>query len=271
MSIKKCCLIAIITATVSVLMACGGGGGGTKNQDSVPTPTGPPSQIDPINIPTPTYAQERSRSSGLSMINADAAYNRGWTGEGVTIGYYEFAIDGTHPELSGKVVDNPYADIEPGSYTNVIYTLEDATQHAQRATGVAAAKRNKIGMHGVAYDSRIEFVSAQNKTFNDLIDQQYIDDPFNVEGREARSVNYLNGRVPDRIQCKPRICRTGQTTRQQKPSWGSTINHGLQPFVKPPPPLPVGQSGYLELATARNCIPLAPAISRSISQNSSPM
>ena len=66
--------------------------------------------------------------------------------------------------------------------TNVIYTLEDATQHAQRAAGVAVAKRNQIGMHGVAYDSRIEFVSIQNETFNDLIEEQYIDDPFNIEG-----------------------------------------------------------------------------------------
>ena len=132
-----------------------------------------------------------------------AAYTRGWTGEGVTIGYYEFAIDGSHPELSGKVVDNPYDEIEPGSYNNVVYTLDEATQHAQRAAGVAVAKRDKIGMHGVAYDSRIEFVSIQNKTFNDLIDQQYIDDPFNVEGREARSVNYLNGRVPIAFNSSP--------------------------------------------------------------------
>ena len=153
MPIKNCYQIAIITAAVTALMACGGGGG-TKNQVSAltsPRPT-PPPKIH-------TYAKERSQSLGLDRINAEAAYDRGWTGDGVTIGYYEFAIDGSHPELSGKVVDNPYDEIEPGSYTNVIYTLEDATQHAQRAAGVAVAKRNQTGMHGVAYDSRIEFVS----------------------------------------------------------------------------------------------------------------
>ena len=67
------------------------------------------------------------------------------------------------------MVDNIYAEIEPGVFDHVIYTLEDVTQHAQRAAGVAVAKRNKIGIHGVAYDSRIEFVSDQNETFNDLI------------------------------------------------------------------------------------------------------
>ena len=198
MSIKKCCQFAIITAAVATLMACGGGGGGTKNQVSDLTP--PRSTPPP---PIPTYAKERSQSLGLGRINAEAAYDRGWTGDGVTIGYYEFAIDGSHPELSGKVVDNPYDEIEPGSYTNVVYTLAEATQHAQRAAGVAAAKRNKIGMHGVAYDAHIEFVSVQNAIFNDLVDQNYIDDPFNIEGRDARSVNYLNGRVPIAFNARP--------------------------------------------------------------------
>ena len=72
-----------------------------------PTPTTP----NPLS-----YTQERNQSLGLDRINAEAAYNRGWTGDGVTIGYYEIAIDGSHPELSGKVVDNPYDEIEPGSY-----------------------------------------------------------------------------------------------------------------------------------------------------------
>ena len=185
--------IATIIAAVVALTACGGGGGATT----------PPSYTDTTAVPQPphptlSYTQERNQSLGLDRINADAAYNRGWTGDGVTIGYYEFAIDGSHPELSGKVVDNPYAAIEPGVYNNIVRTLEQATQHAQRAAGVAAAKRNQIGMHGVAYDARIEFVSIQNETFNTLIEEQYntVTDPQDIEGRDARSVNYLNGRVP---------------------------------------------------------------------------
>ena len=67
------------------------------------------------------------------------------------------------------MVDNPYDEIEPGSYSNVVQTLEQAIQHAQGVAGVASAKRNEIGMHGVAYDSKIEFVSVQNETFNKAI------------------------------------------------------------------------------------------------------
>ena len=110
-------------------------------------------------------ASERTQTLSIRMINADAAYDRGWTGDGVTIGFYEYAIDSSHPELNGKVVDNPYDEIEPGSYSNVVQTLEEqAIKHAQGCR-VAIAKRNKIGMHGVAYDSKIEFVSFQNETF----------------------------------------------------------------------------------------------------------
>ena len=192
MSIKKCCQLAIITAAVATLMACGGGGG-TENQDQRPN-TDPAQPSLPQSPHTPKNA---AKVWGWVQDQRRCRLHRGWTGDGVTIGYYEFAIDGSHPELSGKVVDNPYDEIEPGSYTNVVYTLAEATQHAQRAAGVAAAKRNKIGMHGVAYDSRIEFVSSQNKTFNDLIDQQLHRRPVQHRGsRDARSVNYLNGRVP---------------------------------------------------------------------------
>ena len=73
-------------------------------------------------------ASERTQTLSIRMINADAAYDRGWTGDGVTIGFYEFAIDSSHPELNGKVVDNPYDEIEPGSYDNVVQTLDQAIQ-----------------------------------------------------------------------------------------------------------------------------------------------
>ena len=198
MRVNNFWLIATIIAVAVALTACGGGGGATTPPSYTDT-TAPPKPPPPIL----SYTQERNQSLGLTKINADAAYNRGWTGAGVTIGYYEIAIDGSHPELSGKVVDNPYAEIEPGTFEHVIYTLDQVKQHAQRAAGVASAKRNQIGMHGVAYDSRIEFVSIQNETFNDLIEEQYMNDPFNIEGRDARAVNYLNGRVPIAFNARP--------------------------------------------------------------------
>ena len=212
MQIKFTALAVLLLATA--LSGCGGGGGGEGGSSSVPPQPNLPDCII-YNLDCIIYdryisqglsheqASERTQTLSIRMINADAAYDRGWTGDGVTIGFYEYAIDSSHPELNGKVVDNPYDEIEPGSYDNVVQTLDQAIKHAQGTAGVAIAKRNKIGMHGVAYDSKIEFVSFQNETFNKEIQDQYASGLFNVEGSDARAINYLNSRVPIAFSASP--------------------------------------------------------------------
>ena len=196
MQIKFTALAVMLLATA--LSGCGGGGagGGEGGSSSVPPPP-PLPDCYLYGLDCPVYnsyisqglsheqAAESTQTLSIRMINADAAYDRGWTGDGVTIGFYEVAIDSSHPELNGKVVDNPYDEIEPGSYNNVVLTLEQAIQHAQGVAGVAIAKRNEIGMHGVAYDSKIEFVSFQNETYNKAIQDQYASGLFSEEVEEA--------------------------------------------------------------------------------------
>ena len=60
-------------------------------------------------------------------------------------------------------------------------------------------------MHGVAYDSKIEFVSFQNEIFNKAIEDQYASGLFSseIEGDDARSINYLNTRVPVAFSANP--------------------------------------------------------------------
>ena len=214
MQIKFTALAVLLLATA--LSGCGGGSGGEGGSSSVPPqPPLPDCIIYALDCSiynsyisqglSHDQASERTQTLSIRMINAAAAYDRGWTGDGVTIGFYEYAIDSSHPELNGKVVDNPYDEIEPGSYSNVVQTLEQAIQHAQGVAGVASAKRNEIGMHGVAYDSKIEFVSFQNETFNKEIQDQYAAWLFSeeVEESEARAINYLNSRVPIAFNASP--------------------------------------------------------------------
>ena len=226
MQIKFTALAVLLLATV--LSGCGGGAGGKGGGSSVP-PQPNLSDCDLYGLDCPVYnsyisqglshdqASERTQTLSIRMINADAAYDRGWTGDGVTIGFYEYAIDSSHPELNGKVVDNPYDEIEPGSYSNVVQTLEQAIQHAQGVAGVASAKRNEIGMHGVAYDSKIEFVSFQNETFNKEIQDQYAAWLFSeeVEGSDARAINYLNSRVPIAFSAAPGIYDWSDSTPEE--------------------------------------------------------
>ena len=172
MQIKTTALAVLLLATA--LSGCGGGGGGTGEGGSSfvpPPPILPDCQVYRLDCPiynsyitqglSHEQASERTQTLSIRMINADAAYDRGWTGDGVTIGFYEVAIDGSHPELSGKVVDNPFDEIEPGSYDNVVLTLDQAIQHAQGVAGVAVAKRNEIrnARRGIRLENRIRVVS----------------------------------------------------------------------------------------------------------------
>ena len=238
MQIKFTALAVLLLATV--LSGCGGGGAGEGGSSSVPPqPILPDCIIYALDCSiynsyisqglSHEQASERTRTLSIRMINADAAYDRGWTGDGVTVGFYEYAIDSSHPELNGKVVDNPYDEIEPGSYSNVVQTLEQAIQHAQGVAGVASAKRNEIGMHGVAYDSKIEFVSFQNETFNKEIQDQYAAWLFSeeVEERDARAINYLNSRVPIAFSASPGFDDwsdyTPEETEYDSRSWLSAL------------------------------------------------
>ena len=238
MQIKFTALAVLLLATA--LSGCGGGAGGESGSSSVPPPP-PLPDCDLYGLDCTIYnsyisqglshdqASERTQTLSIRMINADAAYDRGWTGDGVTIGFYEYAIDSSHPELNGKVVDNPYDEIELGSYSNVVQTLEQAIQHAQGVPGVASAKRNETGMHGVAYDSKLEFVSFQNETFNKEIQDQYAAWLFSeeVEERDARAINYLNSRVPVAFSASPGFDDwsdyTPEETEYDSRSWLSAL------------------------------------------------
>ena len=238
MQIKFTALAVLFLATV--LSGCGGGAGGEGGSSSVPPqPTHPDCDLYELDCSiynsyisqglSHEQASERTRTLSIRMINADAAYDRGWTGDGVTIGFYEVAIDSSHPELNGKVVDNPYDEIEPGSYDNVVQTLDQAIEHAQGTAGVAIAKRNKIGMHGVAYDSKIEFVSFQNETFYTLIQEQYdtVTDLQDIEGHDALAINYLNSRVPIAFSAAPGFYDWSDATPEETETEGANSRSWL--------------------------------------------
>ena len=72
-------------------------------------------------------------------------------------------------------------------------------------------------MHGVAYDSKIEFVSFQNETFNKEIEDQYASGLFSeeVEGSDARAIKYLNSRVPIAFSAAPGIYDWSDSTPEE--------------------------------------------------------
>ncbi|MEH5143243.1 S8 family serine peptidase [Enterobacter cloacae] len=101
--------------------------------------------------PASWKTEEFGRQWGLEVISAEFAYASGYTGKGVTIGIIDDAIF-SHPEFDDKLTR-----LDNGTY-NFIYDKEDNmsfSDHGTHVAGIAAARRDGVGMHGVAFDADI--------------------------------------------------------------------------------------------------------------------
>jgi len=83
---------------------------------------------------------------GLGEINASTAYAKGFTGAGSIIGIIDSGFQSNHPEF-----DNP-----------IVSGVPPVGSHGTHVAGIAAAIKNDIGMHGVAYDARLFLASNSN-------------------------------------------------------------------------------------------------------------
>lgn len=90
----RCSLLA--TAVGLVLSACGGGSGSPLRPEVTPPP--PPSKVvEPAN---PDF------SDHITVTNAQAAIDAGFTGAGVRVGVLDTGVNSRHPSLAGRVVAN---------------------------------------------------------------------------------------------------------------------------------------------------------------------
>lgn len=146
-----------------VLVGCGGGTTGplVKRDD---VNVGSDNNIPLIEIPTATELDENlaslhatknslfdtteyRRSGALSAINASSAYERGYTGKNSIIAILDTGIDTKNPEFANKILQ--LKDFS-GSTTAV-----DRHGHGTHVAGIAAASKNDVGVHGVAYDAKL--------------------------------------------------------------------------------------------------------------------
>ena len=148
--------------TLFFLLSCGGGGGGGAASSPViaqtptPPPTPPTLSYDELKAQYESY-YEYQNQWGLEVINASAAYARGATGAGITIGITDSGLDNTHTEISlGRLSSDSGL-----SYAN--YTPNTRQQrHGTMVASVAAGKQEKSDtspMHGVAFEANVLFLS----------------------------------------------------------------------------------------------------------------
>ncbi|WP_423803536.1 S8 family serine peptidase, partial [Parasutterella excrementihominis] len=98
--------------------------------------------------------KEYFASNGLDLINAASAYTQGFTGEGVLIGLLDTPMREDHPELSGKFEVVGALDEVGNSVPNPTTWTQDVS-HGTHVASIMAAKKDGVGMHGVAFDSSV--------------------------------------------------------------------------------------------------------------------
>ena len=88
----------------------------------------------------------------------------------MVIGQVERDIDDTHPELRGVLVEDTHRQYAEEDWPGRLITPAEAKDHALATASLAAGRRTGVngqqqGMHGVAYEAKVRFVSELNSRF----------------------------------------------------------------------------------------------------------
>lgn len=147
--------ISFCAVGLVALAACGGGGGGGGSSSGgdagsgggFAAPTPPAIVADASTFETTEF----NAAPGLAQIKAQYAYERGATGDGVTVAVVDDGVNFSHPDLTGKSVSSATVS-EAGGVQAPSYL---SGGRGTAIAGVIAAAKNDTDIQGVAYDANI--------------------------------------------------------------------------------------------------------------------
>jgi len=145
--LKKIFVVFFILFLVSCSSGGGGGGGsgGGGGTTACSYRGSDYSGCYPAQYAESVYeTTEYGNDYGLGDISASSAYSRELTGSGVKVGIFDTGIDTTHSEFNGKTITGYNYELDNTSVT-------DGHGHGSHVAGTIAAKKDGVGMHGVAY------------------------------------------------------------------------------------------------------------------------
>lgn len=131
-------LLALVLPLLA-LSACGGNQQMPGSPPPAPPPPPPAENFD---------TAEFQLNVGLGEINPIPAYEAGLTGAGVIVGIADTGLDVNHSEFAGRVLPESRNFIEGGA-------VIDSTGHGTSVTGIIAAAKNDVDIHGVAFEADI--------------------------------------------------------------------------------------------------------------------
>ena len=137
----------LFSALLVMMLAgcCGGGGGGgaslvTYDANRLGSPHSPLIWI--------TDSEEFNAQKGLGVVQASAAYSRGFSGRDIRIAIVDSGIDSTHEEFGQRVFAGK-------DWHSESQGLIDPHGHGTHVAGIAAGARDDQGVHGIAPESHI--------------------------------------------------------------------------------------------------------------------
>ena len=137
--------IYFILLTTCFLASCAGGGGGGGNSSST--------TVTSCTTSTSSFCtSELNEQYGLVTTKAYAAYDRGYTGDGIKVAVLDGEFDTSHSDLNGNIITG-YDDEDDNNSVAHVGSYADA--HGTHVAGIIAAEKNNSGMHGVAYNASI--------------------------------------------------------------------------------------------------------------------
>ncbi len=112
---------------------------------------------DPLDDAARRFVDAEFNASGaLSLVNAQYAYARGYTGKGIIVAVVDSGLHTSHPEFKGRVSPHARNFSAPQAPDDVNeYKQPDGTYdgHGTHVSGLIAAARDGRNMHGVAHDA----------------------------------------------------------------------------------------------------------------------
>ena len=142
---------------VSAIVGCGGGGGSgiSINNNNNGNNNGGTDNIVGGDENITIIRSEFERNYGLAAIRADAAYEGGYFGQGVTVAVLDTGMMTTHPELQPNIVPGYNVARESAPITEPINTHWNSIGHGTHVGGVIAAVADNSGVQGVAPGARL--------------------------------------------------------------------------------------------------------------------
>lgn len=159
---SRCLKALLLGISLLTLTACGGG---TTPAPIFTPPTPAPTPPPPTPPPAPGQIEESDEYKenwGLDAIKPLTAYERGGTGEGIIVGIVDSGVDEDHVDLVGNI----HSASKDVSFSRALFdrTIDDIDGHGTFVAGIIGAMQNDSGTLGVAYNSSLLILRADERT-----------------------------------------------------------------------------------------------------------